>query len=313
MKRLIISAVILTSIVQGFSASPNRLGRSATQASLFGKFGGNGSDGSRTVSGNETVGATVRQYNNLTISARSKLTVDQKVAYIGVQGTCMIAGTFTADGQGQPGSAPTLPLSESSLIDATNAEGQQTGIGLQVPVGGCVSGAGGGGSLGRGGSAGGPGGTYNSDATETPLSKIVGLSGGSLGDNDGMTLTDNFGALIAFPGAGGGAGWNNQDKVPATSIVAGGNGGGVIYIECNTLSFTGTLTANGGDGADFDAVAGGAGGAGGGGGVILVRAQRILVNSGDVSVNGGLGGASGPGFTSAGKGALGFVDIVELP
>src|SRR5438046_462505 len=90
MKRLLIAGVILASICQANATTINRpVGRSkTTPASQFGKFGGDGSDGVHIVTGNESVGAVVRQYSTLTIPFRSTLTVDQKIAYIAVQGVC---------------------------------------------------------------------------------------------------------------------------------------------------------------------------------------------------------------------------------
>ena len=89
----------------------------------------------------------------------------------------------------------------------------------------------------------------------------------------------------------------------------GGDGGGVIYVECGTLVFDGKLTASGEAGGSGTGSK--RGGGGGGGGVILVRARRLAIDSGVVAVAGGAGGTGGAGGY-AGDGADGFKDVLEV-
>ena len=98
------------------------------------------------------------------------------------------------------------------------------------------------------------------------------LAGGvSTASGSGQTVSSGFAFLLVMRGAGGGLG--ASVGVPA----AGGRGGGVIYIECEELEFSGALTANGGDGVS---VAGAdnnpGGGGGGGGGMILIRTHAVI-------------------------------------
>ncbi len=102
-----------------------------------------------------------------------------------------------------------------------------------------------------------------------------------------------------FFGGGGGAGANNNNKGGA-----GGAGGGIILIEAGSLAGSGSLTANGADGAlatDAGNFGNDAPGGGGAGGTIVVRAGSGSLGA---TANGGVGGnqnlttsneAEGPG------------------
>lgn len=284
-------------------------------ASLFGTFGGRGIDGSRTVTGNETLGSLRAEYTTLNINTGTTLTVDQGWAFIAVQGKCQIDGLITADGQGEAGGGPDF----SGLgFAGTDASGQVSTGSVVIR---CASGAGGGGGAGlftgpagQGGGAqghGGVGGTAGGIGLDAEASPIQGrlLAGGvatTIGSE--ATLTDSFSNLLLYRGAGGGGGtlgFFGDNGYP------GGAGGGVIYIECGelVLSGTGGLSARGADGVTPFGD-GGAGG-GGGGGVILVRTRKITTNAGTVSVAGGNGGYS-IDLYFGGNGGAGFSDIVQL-
>nr|ACS83702.1 hypothetical protein WISOIL_0013 [uncultured bacterium AOCefta2] len=279
-------------------------------ASLFGVFGGSGIDGDRTVAGTENAGALRLEYRNLTINSGTTLTTNLGSAYIGVAGVCNIAGVFTVDGKGNAGSGGAAGGPGSLGRDCT---GQLLGP-VRVPV--CVAGAAGGGggtssySGGSGGGGEGVGGaglintTGGNATTFAPLSLLA----GGVFSGTGRTLTSDFAPLIYYRGAGGGGGAAEIGFLGGN----GGSGGGVIYIECNELQFTGKLTANGLPGETGFGPGDTGGGGGGGGGVILVRARKITNNSGTVTTDGASGGPSTGSGKVGGHGAPGFWDIVEV-
>ena len=312
-----------------------------TLTSLFKMFAGTGEAGdivvtSATNFSTLTGGAdkSCVQADNLTIDSGVTLTVDTGWAFIAVKGACVLHGVINADGQGERGGAVAGPGNNGYA--GANAEGFGGGtayrgkgatvvngvlpmydpetISTQLSIPFAVSGAGGGGgggsgfSGGAGGGAGGPGGGSSTgdgqNGIATPAQKIRSLTGGSAGDNSTHGYSHFLPFIVQLRGAGGGSG-----ECGSGGLGVGGNGGGVIYIECDTLQFDGTLTAKGADGASGVVDVGGGGG--GGAGVILVRAKAIQTNTGIVSVSGGLGGAGGSGLgRPGGNGADGFKEII---
>jgi len=89
-------------------------------------------------------------------------------------------------------------------------------------------------------------------------------------------------------GGGGGAG-NQQYSVIA---VPGGNGGGVIAIGAHDLEVSGSIQAEGTDGAGFTGAPpyDGSGGGGGGGAIYLAADKATITTLGRVSALGGLAG-----------------------
>ena len=86
----------------------------------------------------------------------------------------------------------------------------------------------------------------------------------------------------------------------------GGNGGGSLTIVAKSMFNTGSINANGGDGANGGAYGGGGGG-GAGGSVVVVA--DCIINNGTIE---SAGGAGGGGKVSAGAGESGFVLVKEL-
>jgi len=252
----------------------------------------------------------------------STLVADGGWAFIGVQGRCTIAGTISADGKGELG-GPSAVSPPGGSTTAAGLPGTDAAGGIERnTIGNCASGAGGGGggilltgvpggTGGGGRDLGGVGGTTGAGGSPlNPTRPLVVAGIDALTSGSGTTLTNPaFVLLISFRGAGGGSG---AGGLGSAVTGRGGNGGGVIYIECDEFEFTGALTANAEDGQN--GVSGGAGGGGGGGGgVILVRARKILTSTGAVTVSGGSGGLGISGATNGGNGVGGFWDIVELP
>jgi hypothetical protein len=280
-------------------------------ASLFGIFGGSGVDGDRVVTGTENLGAVRREYMNLTVPAGATLVADQGWAYIAVKGKCTIAGTVTADGKGESGGY-------FGMRNGFSAAGAPSGY-YRVPW--CASGAGGGGG---GGGVNSPSGYYGGGAQieggyggekassgSPPLASIRNrvLAGGvSTASGSGQTVTSSFANLLVMRGAGGGSAYGT-----GVGSGYGGRGGGVVYIECEDLEFTGELAANGATGFPGLYAPASGGGGGGGGGVILVRAHTLSANSGTVSVAAGKGGEPYGSAFPGGDGGPGFWDIVAIP
>lgn len=269
-------------------------------ASLFGQFGGSGADGELFAGINGSFGGGPRrEFTSFTIAQGATIHTAHKKMFIGVQGTCTIAGTLTSIGEGQPGG--TNSNSGSNAFPG--------GVFVNQPVPGCCSGAGGGGGGGgtNGGGAQGIGANAGNSAVFVSDTAVT-LSGGA-DANSGLTLTDNFSPMLVFPGAGGGAGGSTGGDPKAP----GGNGGGNIYIECNELVLTGSVIGDGAVGANGPGTNGvDGGGGGGGGGVVLIRARKITTNTGTVSANGGGGGTGFGGGATGGSGAAGFSDLVEV-
>lgn len=273
------------------------------------------------------------------------LTVDTGLLFMGVSGTCTISGTIDADAQGGTGGehgtssgsegyagargdgiefGDTDPGSTSIrrggtpggyIGDTTTAEEQTLS---QFMIDTSLGGAGGGGGYqggasqikgGAGGGAGANGGysasASTADATATSANKILILTGGA-GDNSTIGYSGLLPIVANSFGAGGGGGSGGGGAGQQTGGL-GGTGGGVIYIECDELVFSGTLTADGEAGGTGGGESGSGGG--GGGGCIIVRCNTLTTNSGTVTVTAGAGGVGG---TSAGAGADGFKNIGAL-
>jgi hypothetical protein len=278
-------------------------------ATLFGQFGGHATNGNYTSPGNGVFPTLRSEFENFTVPAGTTVTATQGWAFVAVQGTCTIAGAVTATGMGAEGGGGGFSGAGNTGMDATGL--RVSSAALET----CASGAGGAGggantfAGGAGGGAQGAGGAgvvggVGGDGHATNRSLVM-AAGVSSAAGSGKTLTGNFQSLLLNLGAGGGGGGDFTVGVPGS----GGAGGGVIYIECNELVFTGKITADGQPGGT--SMGNGAGG-GGGGGVILVRAHKITTNTGTVSAAGGTGGLQDDVSPSGGKGRDGFWDIVEI-
>ncbi|HVR24797.1 MAG TPA: hypothetical protein VMU26_15905, partial [Candidatus Polarisedimenticolia bacterium] len=156
------------------------------------------------------------------------------------------------------------------------------------------------GSMARGapGNAGGGG----TDADPTTNSQNAGGGGGGNGGSGGFggdswssNLSSGGEGGAVFPatidrlalGGGGGAGVRNDDpgNPQASSAAAGG---GIIFIRANSLTGTGTLTANGA--SAYNGTLNDAGGGGGSGGTIVILTATGGESGLTLNVNGGNGG-----------------------
>jgi hypothetical protein len=300
-----------------------------TGASLFGDFGGDGSDGALLVETGETFVLTDRRLELSSLTIESGGTLDTRTdfnfTYIAVSGLCDIRGTIDARGlfAHATGNTTVGDGSESYNGVGNAGAGSAAEVGDAVPF--CMAGGGGGGggavasgiAGGQGGGSGGYGGSAvvsapggaGADASLSfaSMALVAGLANGS-----GETTTDNFAALLNCMGGGGGTGGLGDTGTKG----AGGGGGGVLYLECGSLNFPlgATLTAKGGNAGGSASGDDAGGGGGGGGGVILVRTRQIVTAgaAGTVNVDGGAGGAGSGTGSSGGAGGAGYWDIVKL-
>ncbi|MBW1989256.1 MAG: hypothetical protein JRI97_06890 [Deltaproteobacteria bacterium] len=277
-------------------------------------FGGDGSDGDLTLSGNTNLsespagsGVAFKQFNNLDLSGYTlSVTGAAKGIILCVRGVLtMDASTvIDLDGKGMSGGAGQTFGYRDGLPGATGHPR--------------IGGGGGGGAMNyaNGGAGGGlPG---------------IGGAGTSAANRDGM---DGTNALIGpldqawrfaenwLPGGGGGGGaagtWEDGG--------AGGAGGGLLVIQANVISAASGLSITAGGSNGSTAANGGehgsGGGGGGAGGTVIIVAHRIVGRTAAqieaaCSVSGGAGGSGGSGSSSTGgdggAGASGYARCVEL-
>ncbi|MFH2099462.1 MAG: hypothetical protein ABIJ95_08135 [Pseudomonadota bacterium] len=289
-------------------------------------FGGDGSDGDLTLSGNTNLDGVAgelcafKQYGDLDLSGHT-LGLSATNSPVGM--VLNVSGTLTMDA--------------SSVIDVSG-KGKAGGAGgtSGTPAGGPGApgayGAGGGGGADSAGGQG--GGTDTRDKTSAFSSGAVGPGagvggyGGAPGNNNGAAGVSQVNAppnrarrrlVNGFvPGAGGGGG---AGVTGVGSGGAGGAGGGFLLIHCNVLvipTATGVqFDASGANGSNGPA---GGGGGGGAGGTIIILANRIVGASADnlqttaCDVSGGAGGTEYVAGTqgTGGAGADGVKRVVEL-
>lgn len=145
---------------------------------------------------------------------------------------------------------------------------------------GAANGNGGGGAYEQGasggaGGGGGGNGTAGSDGTAN-ASNVKGLGGSTEGSTD---LTEmNF-------GGGGGSGAEETGDEGG----GGGAGGGNVFLISKTVTFTGSITSNGGNGATHQ----GYGGGGGAGGSVLIKGKTVDIGTNKITCSNGAGGTNG--------------------
>ena len=300
------SAYLVIDVTGYFSDAP--------AASLFGRFGGDGHDGTPDFSAGGTITGARKQYASLVIPSGQQVFTNQPFTFIAAA-HCDIRGTLRSIAAPNGGSVPGLgaqagrPGIDGGLVSAS-----------PNPVYACAAGAGGAGggapslSGGSGGGAHGAGGTPSIGASSGNSLALSALTAGAAGNGAGDTKTDSFAGLLSCAGGGGGSGAYGGPSANGTGGGLGGNGGGVIYLECGDFFFPALaqLSATGDQGFGAGSEINGGGGAGGGG-VILVRTQRILVNQGNVFVSSNGGGAGIGGGSNGLAGVSGFYDIVQVP
>jgi hypothetical protein len=269
------------------------------------KFGGTGSDGALTITtGTTTVDLASAQFKELNYSSIS-ITGDGKLAFSNphANGTTII---IKCKGN------MTLTSSAAPMIDARNC-----------------------------GAAGGESQTRNSAGNSDGIDGTVGYSYGSITTNFGTKATAGvgtggavgvfslWGGIVSikqfqgkYPkiatGAGGGSGRVVFDSGSGSFASGkGGNGGGVLIIECaGTLNFTtagGVSTSGevGGNGVRVTASGAAGGGGGGGGGTCIFLYNTAGTVTGTVLSNGGVGGnmENNSTYTGTGGGGGGSISV----
>jgi hypothetical protein len=192
-------------------------------------------------------------------------------------GVCTIAGTLSNNATNNSGSAEWGGSGGGGGFGAANGT-----AGGSITYG-TITTMRAGGAAGTSGNPGGTGGT-----TSTAQQSVL-LSGASMGWLRG--------------GSGGGAG--------GSSGGVGGNGGGTIVLVCGSINFTGTISANGGNGVNGGSNTGGGGG--GGGGIVITATPTYAANTGTLSVTSGSGGLIGTGTSTAGgAGGAGWTKQITI-
>jgi len=249
-----------------------------------GGFFPNGNGGDFIISSNTTLTSDV-YCDNYTINSGSTVTsagyrVFAKVKFEN-------NGVFERDGNDATGTAATtaLVVGTTGAAGAGGAGGTAAGStgGASATALGGLGGAGGLGSGGAGGLAG----------TQTLVTVANGGVDVAWVYDQAVKVRDLANTVITG-GAGGGGGGGD-----GTAGGAGGGGAGIICIVAKTITGTGVIRAQGGDG--FQPVAGNRGGGGGGGGgvVVLISENDTTATGLTVSVVGGAG-ASGAGTGASG-------------
>ena len=287
-------------------------------------------------------GQIVKQYNSLTITSTGILHPANRCngLIILVKGDCEISGHLHAD--------KCAPFANSFEPTAS----QQSHIRLCAQVGG-KGGNGGSTSRASGGTAtdgrwcgggwpgGGAGGVagQNYNLTWTPRATaggagtrpITGMSwpvpGASNTNSSGSYGSGGTGAYMtggvggASPGGAGGGAYiylgNDYGAERSGSAGDGYPGGGLWLFVGGTLTITATgiVSADGGNGGDsgtYNTTRVGGGGGGGGGGVVCIVHTGIFSNAGSVHANGGIGGAGDSAGQDGSVGALLIANIADL-
>lgn len=266
-----------------------------------------------TVSGDVTASSDVTFYANQGIN-RDGTVRDDGVFYfnnltVANNATVTIGGHYTNDSDGR---GVTINLNGNLAIDSgstISANGQGFGAGF-----GPGKGTGGSNTSGSGGSYGGIGGqSYNDNlapavygATEANYPYKLGSSGGAgdqvTGPSGGGAMTLKVLGNVINNGtisANGSA----AKASPIPGWFTGGGSGGSLFLVCDSLSGSGTITAEGGAGGGTTYGSGG----GGGGRISIVYSTAQSMPTENITAPGGAGG----GAVVARNGSSGTVNITQ--
>lgn len=254
---------------------------------------GSGFDGDVTINAGTTTLTRDMAYNNLTIAASGILVT----AGFRVQ----VKGTLTVNATGA--------IHNDGGSTTTSAAGAAAGIGSTTGLGGGAAGQAGGTTTGN------AGGTLNSSLGGNGGSGGSGTSGaGGAAGTANHNITGGDGQFDAYAvgwnaricssvsqlnpgGAAGGSGGGNGSQGGGS-----GAGGGAMALAAKTVSNSGRISCNGGNGANGPGVNRGGGG-GGGGGYLFFVYSTLTGNA--PTVNGGTGGTGGAGGGNGNNGSPG--------
>lgn len=158
--------------------------------------------------------------------------------------------------------------------------------------------------------SGGGGGASYAVARGAGFDPLAGTGAG--GGDEGLLAADTIFAYTGGGFGGGGGGYYNSGTTAQNSSGGGGGaGGGYIFITAaGTISITGQVYADGGDGGDTDGTKLAGGGGGGGGGSIAMFAGGEIYLAGAAEVSAGPGLGQGPAGAAGGDGAAGRTWLV---
>ena len=261
------------------------------------RFGGNGSDGDKTITSSENLdlggnSIFIKEYSSFDLESGNTLTVTNSpstgsIVWIKVSGDCTIDGTIDMVGTGADGGAE---VSGSVQTGNDGTESSNTSYKLFKTGVSSRAGQGGADTSNNGGGGGG---------SESDGAGNVGTSNGFSGNGVSLGLNANellyFQSNLSVIGSGGGSGGLGDEFSNGFAGGTGGKGGdgtGALIFECaGDFVFTGTINLNGQDGENGTSGDDYAGGGGGGGaGTFLGFFHTIATNTGSVNVNGGIGG-----------------------
>lgn len=226
------------------------------------------------------------------------------------EGNLINNGTIQSNGNAAAANVAGALLSYTGTLSATTV-GTAGGAGstgvANAGTNGAANGLGGvGGAGGANASvpnAGGLGGTVTAPAAtvQLPRSATLAVMG---------RLQSTTAFVVAVGGSGGGSGGGDGTNLSG----GGGGGGGIVVVAANTITGTGTISANGGAGGAAAAAGTPSGGGGGGGGLVIVVSASVAppaVTAGAASIAGQTVTAAGgaPGAAGAGGGTVGLVGL----
>jgi collagen type VII alpha len=229
------------------------------------------------------------------------------ILVLDAQTTVTIAGTVSIAGSGFRGEP--VPACETHCATGTSGE-SQLGAGADQSL--AANGGGGGGGAGGedcgmgGGGAYGAGGGAGSPNTGGTCSSAGNAAGGAA---DGVP---DLATTLLFGGAGGMGGMDEDGGNPGS----GGSGGGLVFIQGNALTITGSVSSSGaagGNGSNNNCGSGcgmGGGGGGAGGAIRLVAATSANVGKDLLVSTGAPGGICTCESGTAGTGGNGRVGIL---
>lgn len=238
---------------------------------------------------------TVPEFTDMNVGAAAVLTgapwdgATGGVVALFVSDTLNVAGFVTVDGlgfrggpesSGGGGGQDVITLETNNSNGGGKAEGlDPSGLG-KFGRGNYANGAGGGNARNGGGGGGGAAGAGGFGGRQEPIKGVIEETKGMPGAHVATAVTSsNF----RFSMGGGGGGGHAKDGLQAD----GGAGGGLILVFVNTLSGSGSLSANGDDGTGNTRNGGGGGGAGG----MIVVLSASGGFAGTASAQGGVGGS----------------------
>jgi hypothetical protein len=272
---------------------------------------GDGSDGNCNFSGT----ITAREFNcrNLNISSSARFTGNNPLI-IRVQGNATISGTLNVNGFNGGTNGPLTNLGGVAGPGGFKGGDFDFGFGANGDAFGVDGDAGFAGDAGLSDSinpasgGGGSGASFRNGALGLVGENGDSVSPAGLGgaqSNPNNTNAENTFEALLIGGAGGGAGGagENIDFTQAPGASGGGGGGALHIVARGSITVTGTITANGGDGGNATGLAGAGGG--GAGGAIWLQSAQAVINNGIIRAAGGSGGTNTSASPRGGNGGAG--------